>query len=441
MTASSKKTSELFFPICALPHALASDTDVRRKALDEIAGFLQWSQAALDTGHWPLHGCYGETFKHNSKRGRCAGSLLAGGLRGHYAAWQGDLKARREVHDFRRHYQTGWCCDSCGACQLYQGLPRHLNYANFDASAGYTFTQMTHRTYVQIATPPSAWCGMRGFALESLFFDYMHVTLLGVDRDLGGSILVDLLERDLLPGDSPDGKLKSIWNEVRAWAPAHGISMPTGIAFSLSALGRGKSSLEFPSLPKSYKALSVRTLTMFFADYVYRQPCHDESAKWRRMATWGLAELHYVCNVGQLILSREEAQRAHHGIMVFLRAYLLLAADAMERGLALYKMRPKFHYLWHIAMKLTHCRINPGIVSCLRGEDILGQYKRVARKCHIRTVSHRFLTRWMSILVDDWGLRQKTHQSALHKGPDDCLKLLEPSPVFGSVWGSGSGRF
>ncbi len=102
LTATSDKTSELMFPICALPHAMCVDPDVRRAAMDQLAGAIVWSQNALDCGHWPLAGYYGEEFRKHTKRGRKAGSLLADGLRAHYAVFQADLKARTQLHNFSR---------------------------------------------------------------------------------------------------------------------------------------------------------------------------------------------------------------------------------------------------------------------------------------------------------------------------------------------------
>ena len=136
LTSTSKDTTAVVFPICAIPHFAVKKAEVREKAMDEIARVVAWSQKALDAGVWPTHGFDGEAFAVGSKRARRAGCQLAGGYRGHYAVWQGDVKARCQVHRFSNHAQCSRICDSCGACQLFRRIPAALNYATFEPSAG-----------------------------------------------------------------------------------------------------------------------------------------------------------------------------------------------------------------------------------------------------------------------------------------------------------------
>jgi hypothetical protein len=296
-------------------------------------------------------------------------------------------------------------CDSCGAVQCFKAVPRRLNFANFDDDAPYVFTLLSHFAYLLSAPRISPWAQVRGFQLEATWFDFLHVSPLGIERDSAGSILIDLLESDLLGpvGCDPDQALKRVWVQLRHWSTSKGMCAPTGTAFSLVSLGRGQSALVFPELSSSFKAMAVRTVSVFLADLCYKLDAGDRNSKLRSACTWGLAEMHHVFNTGGLVLTREEAARARHGGLVHLRSYLLLAHGAIQRGRRLYKLRPKHHSLWHICHRLSTLRLNPWILSCLRGEDALGRFKKVARRCHARTASKRFLTRWMAVLCEEWG--------------------------------------
>ncbi len=167
---------------------------LRVAATDTIAKFVAWSQRSLDKGVWPHVGFGGESFLPKTKRHRRKGTPLANGLRAHYALWQGDLKARKEIHRFKRQAQSGRMCDACGAVQLFADMPEHLNYANFEDTAGYVYTQLSHLVYLLTEMVKTAWCSVPGFVIESLLYDFMHVSMLGVERDAAAAYIIDMIE-------------------------------------------------------------------------------------------------------------------------------------------------------------------------------------------------------------------------------------------------------
>lgn len=72
--------------------------------------------------------------------------------------------------------------------------------------------------------------------------------------------------------------------------------------------------------------------------------------------------------------------------------YTQLASLAYAEGLKLYKLRPKVHMLYEIALQLTPDEdggdvLSPLATCCWSDEDYIGKVSRVARSCHGATQS------------------------------------------------------
>ena len=295
-------------------------------------------------------------------------------------------------------------------------MPPELNYCNFDDDAGYVYTMLSHMMYLISGAEVSPWASVRGWCLEANWVDWMHCSHLGTERDTSGSALIDLLERNLLPlgdvdltrlagVDRADLILKQAWVEMRTYTKSHNMNVPTGLAFSLTSLGRGRSAQDFPDLSHTYKAMSVRSISIWIADLCYRLGTDSRTCKLRSLCTWAIAELHFIFNMADLVLTPDQVARAQHAGMTYLRCYLALAGEAMAAGLKLWKLRPKHHGVWHIIVRLRHLPLNPARISCMRSEDALGRFKKVCRRCHAKTASSRLLSRWIMCLCDEWGVR------------------------------------
>jgi len=61
-------------------------------------------------------------------------------------------------------------------------------------------------------------------------------------------------------------------------------------------------------------------------------------------------------------------------------------------------MRPKHHYLWHIAMEVRVSRVNPSTYHVWEEEKFLGKIKRIVTKCHSGTCQRRALERYILAL-------------------------------------------
>lgn len=63
-----------------------------------------------------------------------------------------------------------------------------------------------------------------------------------------------------------------------------------------------------------------------------------------------------------------------------------------------FKMRPKHHYLWHVAMDVLTTRVNPRIHHVWSDEKFLGSIKKTACRCHGSTVQKRTIERYLVAL-------------------------------------------
>ena len=130
-------------------------------------------------------------------RAEKAGNPIANGWRGGFDAWTGDWKERALSHHFiKRNYMSMRCCDQCNAVKPLKRTPQNLHYlmfTDFRPNAPWTQTLRDHGTY--LAETPlaqrSPWLGVPGFDINRVKFEVAHTILLGIAKDVVGSILLD----------------------------------------------------------------------------------------------------------------------------------------------------------------------------------------------------------------------------------------------------------
>ena len=82
-------------------------------------------------------------------------------------------------------------------------------------------------------------------------------------------------------------------------------------------------------------------------------------------------------------------------LQLHLQTTAYLAGHAWARKLMCFKLRPKSHYLWHLAVGTRRYRLNPRLFHTWDDESFLGKMKGVARRCHGRAVERRVLQRYV----------------------------------------------
>ena len=122
-------------------------------------------------------------------------------------------------------------------------------------------------------------------------------------------------------------------------------------------------------------------------------------------------------------LSRHPWQGIVDNFFHHLIAWQHLASQCEQKGLLLFKLRPKHHGLDHMVSQLFRTKINPRkSMSCFADESFLGHLKKIVTKCHSVSVLRRFYQRYLILLSFRW-----------HESKSWISALL------GFFWGQGSG--
>lgn len=127
----------------------------------------------------------------------------------------------------------------------------------------------------------------------------------------------------------------------------------------------------------------------------------------------------FVADHGDLILTDPEAQerRCLRSTMILmvpgqefgksmhmhLVAWQELAHLAGEKGLFLFYLRPKHHYMMHLGEQVLRCKVNPRrAMTCSNDESFLGYIKQTGVRCHKAAVNLRVLQRYALFLELRW---------------------------------------
>ena len=217
------------FPIAVLPEREMLKT--KAACNREIARLVAWSLQHAATGVAPVKGFYGEDFPRGSFRAQLAGSVLARGYKGIYFSMKADLKARKEMHQFRAWYQ---CTRMCDLCHAEQFQPKHplMYYKNLHPEAPYKLSGICHEFYLVAERGNiSPWVAVEGWRLETCVFDILHNVFLGVARDTVASTLKALVLHGCFAhyGDDENEILAQVTVEMRRTCKQHGLLVKTHV--------------------------------------------------------------------------------------------------------------------------------------------------------------------------------------------------------------------
>ncbi|CAK9011045.1 Nipped-B-like protein B [Durusdinium trenchii] len=129
---------------------------VRQAVHKTIARLMAWSMEVASSGVGPDTGFAGEPLAKTS-RGHLCGQQLGCGWRACFFAFKADLKARHELHNFKRYYRCNEFCDRCLAMQGTR-CPPALDYRNVTNSSAWHLTAINHQAYMEFdASSLSHW--------------------------------------------------------------------------------------------------------------------------------------------------------------------------------------------------------------------------------------------------------------------------------------------
>jgi hypothetical protein len=249
-----------------------------------IAAVVSWQHKVWASGHFPTRGFYNEVL--SGHRAHLAGQKMQ-----YTAAFLGiraDSKARAEVHNCHRWYQTSFCCDLCLASQPFKHADRRLTYLDLRRNAPYAATVLTHEEYINFEKRQSPWRQVPGWRLECCYYDVLHVIHLGVSKQSNASCIIELLEGGSLPGDNAAQQLMGLTHAFADWCKQRRLSA-CKFPFTLAALNRTKRT-DYPELASYFKGSHVKLLSFYMAErargHVLRTmppPCHHP-APWPPLA-------------------------------------------------------------------------------------------------------------------------------------------------------------
>lgn len=100
-----------------------------------------------------------------------------------------------------------------------------------------------------------------------------------------------------------------------------------------------------------------------------------------------------------LILEEAEAEEACRAVHAHIKSYAWLALKAHDMRLALFKVRPKTHYLYHVGDSIKRWRLNFNAFHVFDDEAFLGKIKSIAVKVHGSTLTLRVFQRYCLCLA------------------------------------------
>ena len=168
--------------------------------------------------------------------------------------------------------------------------------------------------------------------------------------------------------------------------------------FTLANLGLDQP--KFAELGGMWKAAQVKGLLYFFALKMTEEADQVEHGQLVALCTWALVRAINVFDGAAMLLSRADAEQARNFLYVHLQCWQRLAPCLEAHRIFL--IRPKHHYLQHLADDVVRTRVNPRTFQCFDEESFLGRIKRMVSKCHASTVSSRCIQRYVLHLSKRW---------------------------------------
>ena len=258
-------------------------------------------------------------------------------------------------------------------------------------------SRLTHSDYMATEPRPSPWHIVPGWNLLACFRDWMHIVYLGTAKDLVASCCKLLLVSRILGNAAPNEQLRSLSHEMYQTCAQAGLRLRRR---QLTVANLGLDKPQFAELGAMWKAAQVKGLLYFFAVKMRQVARKVQEGQVVAVCMWSLVRAINIFDGGSLFLSAEDAQKACELIYIHLQSWQLLALRL--ENLRIFRIRPKHHYLQHLADDLRNSRLNPRCMQCMDDESFLGRVKRMASKCHAASVSVRCLQRYILHLSMRW---------------------------------------
>lgn len=158
---------------------------------------------------------------------------------------------------------------------------------------------------------------------------------------------------------------------------------------------------DYAELSSRYKGSHVKVMLWWLAKKTQQvaDSSNDVDLQVLAACAWGLQKATELQNYGGLVLSPSDAHEASEALLTFTNAFAWLALRYQHEGY-LFKVRPKLHYLVHVAEELKTLRINQCKMFATHFEEsFLGKIKLIAQQVHGRTLIQRTFQRYLLSLA------------------------------------------
>ena len=109
---------------------------------------------------------------------------------------------------------------------------------------------------------------------------------------------------------------------------------------------------------------------------------------------WGLQKTIEICDHSGLVLDPSDATEGCEALTAHIRAYAWLSLYCCDRNLLHFKVRPKSHYVCHMADCMEKQRINFNAFHTFDEESFLGKIKAICQKTHGASMTRRVFQRY-----------------------------------------------
>ena len=391
---SSSDLWECKLPVAIIPHRRMQLKQTRKKVFKVMAEFIGFVMRIWCIGLLPPLGFYNESLHHRALE---PNTEIARGWTTAFAGLKGDAKARREMHNYKRHYNSTFLCEDCLACQWFKNAPKHLYYGDFGDGAFHKKTRISHDVYVASELQLTPWLSVPGWHKSLNYRDLLHDVWIGFGKDVAASSINECLKEKLFGEGSTDRCLKRLTIIRDRWCKKQGISK-VPLAFTQCNCGLpgtstgGEKKKKYAELSSQFKGMHVKVICKFLASFLHRLPQPDVHAKIRAACLWSLVDFFHVLDHAGLILDDAQVARASRAGKLFLQSYQWLAGNAARAQRTDWHLRPKLHSFDHVVDNLQN-RLNPVKVQCAGDETYMGILKKVGRRCHGSNTMLRTLQR------------------------------------------------
>ncbi|CAE7360310.1 nipblb [Symbiodinium sp. CCMP2592] len=167
-----------------------------------------------------------------------------------------------------------------------------------------------------------------------------------------------------------------------------------------------------------------------FAELHSSSAYQDEDLVRMALAMRGLSEAQSLLDNGGLKFTGSEARKFDEMAHLHLRTWQRLAVKFEDLLIPLCNIRPKHHYLQHLARYVLRTRINIRIHQNFDSESYMGKIKRIACKCHSTSMLLRVQQCYILYLALLWDRAKRASVGGDVRGKslEDILLLEERKP-------------